>query len=539
MARSIPDSFVDRIRRDTDLVALISEHVALERRGNGTLWAISPFAPAEKTPSFEIRPDRNDWHCFSTNRHGDAIDWLQENKGMNFPEAVSFLADRLGVEMPTVDGGKGRAGKGGSAVGKAQTERLAKARAAAGWAAERYAAALASDSGAEARTYLSDRGLGAVAIAAFSLGFAPQGDTLLKDAKAAGHSPTALLDAGLALKRRKTGQTTPLFMDRIVFPIRDTAGRVIGFGGRDVTGNAERKYLNSPACLLFDKTKALFGIDKLRRCERIAAVEGFLDVIAYWEAGIPAVAPMGIALNADHLAMIWRYCKAPVLTFDGDDAGRRSTRSAIEKAMPLLTPQRRLLIADLPDGTDPDSLVRSAGGTEGAAAARELHETARPLSAWLIDPIRNAVEAEDLVDALDQAQRMLEATKDPVWRQALETALSKALLPDGGHKQPGRNRPDNPAATPVDTLLRRRRLEDLALRILASLEEASPGEAHALQGIVPWSADAAAVAEAIAAGQGTDSSVIDGILGSVPSLPTDVAGLASLLRKVADGLTAL
>lgn len=369
------------------LSALIGKSIKVTRAGRE--WkACCPFHN-EKTPSFTINDEKGFYHCFGCGAHGDAIRWMTDQRGLAFMDAVKELAAAAGMEVPAPDP---------RAAQRAEQQQTLRdvTQAAARW----FEAQLAGPEGLEARRYLGQRGLSDATVEAFALGFAPDGRNRLKSALT--EFPLAMLieagmlidpDAHEAETARRAGlpageanqKRDPYdrFRGRLMIPIRDARGRVIGFGGR-ILGSGEPKYLNSPDTPLFDKGRILFNLDRAapaaRDAKRLIVVEGYMDVIALDQAGIgEAVAPLGTALTEAQLELAWRQVPTPVLAFDGDAAGQRAAMRAAERALPLLQPGRSLAILTLPPGQDPDDVVKSGG----KAAFEALLDRAEPLSAFL------------------------------------------------------------------------------------------------------------------------------------------------------------
>jgi DNA primase len=342
--------FLDELRGRTLLSALVARSVKLTRAGRE--WkACCPFHH-EKSPSFYVNDDKGFYHCFGCSAHGDAIRWMTDQQGLSFLDAVKELADNAGLALPAPDP---RAAE--------RDEQASKQHDVMAAAAEWFAAQLRDDGGAEARSYLTRRGIAPTTIETFGMGFAPDRRDALKGALAA-FGDAALIEAGLLIN---VEEKTPYdrFRGRLMIPIRDPRGRVIAFGGR-ILGAGEPKYLNSPDTPLFDKGRTLYNLDRAtpaaRKSGRLLVVEGYMDVIALAQAGIAeTVAPLGTALTEAQLERLWRVVDVPVLCLDGDSAGKKAAVRAAERALPLLAPGRSLSIAMLPAGKDPDDVVRSSG----------------------------------------------------------------------------------------------------------------------------------------------------------------------------------
>jgi DNA primase len=372
---TIPPAFLDEIRARVPLSEIVGRRLRLQRAGRE--WkAPCPFH-AEKTPSFTINDDKSFFHCFGCGAHGDAVGFLMRHDGLAFPEAVEQLAGLAGLEMPRPEPEEQRSYDRRKLLGNAL-------EAAARW----FESQLRAPVGRDALAYLKGRGLDdTTTIAEFRLGFAPAASDAVRAALTAqGHDDAVLEEVGL-LRRPEDGRSPyGFFRNRVIFPVSDKRGQIIAFGGRILEGDGP-KYVNSPEHALFHKGNVLYGLARARsaiaRGERPIVVEGYMDVIAFQAAGLGgAVAPLGTALTEAQLMEVWKAQdeKAqretpPILCFDGDNAGRRAAARAIDRILPLLAPSRSVAVAFLPQGEDPDSLVRSGG----AAAARGALDGALPL----------------------------------------------------------------------------------------------------------------------------------------------------------------
>ncbi len=365
---SLPPAFLDELRARVPLAPIVGRRVKLTRAGRE--WkGCCPFHN-EKTPSFYVNDDKGFYHCFGCGAHGDVIRFLTEQEGLGFIDAVKQLAQQAGMEVPSE-----------SPEARARAEVADSLQSLAGRAADWFAAQLRSPAGAAARAYLDRRGVSAAQVKDFALGFAPDSRTALKTAlKDAGE--VRLIEAGL-LGATDGGETYDRFRGRLMFPIRDRRGRVVGFGGRAL-GDVQPKYLNSADGPLFDKGRLLYNLDRAgpaaRKSGRLVVVEGYMDVIGVAGAGITElVAPLGTAMTEAQLGLAWRQVDEPILCFDGDGAGQRAALRACLRALPLLAPGKSLRIATLPAGEDPDDLVRRGG----AAAFEAVLAAARPLIDYL------------------------------------------------------------------------------------------------------------------------------------------------------------
>lgn len=351
MAGSIPQSFINGLLDRADIVEVIGGRVQLRQAGANHI-GLCPFH-GEKTPSFHVYADGH-YHCYGCGAHGSAIGFLMDADGLTFPEAIETLAAQLGLEVPRQETSGRRPDSGLYDV--------------LGAANERFQAWLKGD--AEARAYVKQRGIGQKTANRFGLGLAPAGWDALKNALQR-FGNDKLVAAGL-LVSAETGRTYDRFRERIVFPIRDTRGRVIGFGGRTYRASADdqAKYINSPESDVFKKRRELYGLYEARQADSrlasVVVVEGYMDVVALAEHGIAnAVATLGTAIGQAHFAQLYRRNLDDVVCcFDGDDAGRAAAWKAVTAAFPVLSEGRQLRFVFLPDGEDPDSLVRARGADD-------------------------------------------------------------------------------------------------------------------------------------------------------------------------------
>src|SRR3954463_13794975 len=377
---TLSTAFLDELRARTVLSAVIAPSVKLLRAGRE--WkACCPFHN-EKTPSFTVNDDKGFYHCFGCSAHGDAIRFLTDHRGMPFMDAVKELAAKAGMDVPAPD-----------PRAQEQAERTASLTDVMAEVAKWYSEQLNSLAGAEAREYLKRRGIDAATAQRFGLGLAPDNRTALK--RALGKlGEDKLVDTGMLIQPEEgEKESYDRFRGRLMIPIRDPRGRVIGFGGR-ILGDGEPKYLNSPQTVLFDKGRPLYTRDRAgpasRTARRLIVVEGYMDVIALDRAGIAeAVAPNGTAVTEAQLERMWRLEPSPILCFDGDSAGRKAAIRTATRALPHITPERTLRFVELPAGQDPDDVIRS-GGRE---AFEELVENFEPLDARLW---RHELEAQPL-----------------------------------------------------------------------------------------------------------------------------------------------
>lgn len=367
-----PPQFLDEIRARLAVSQVVGRKVALKKKGR-EFSGLSPFK-SEKTPSFFVNDIKGFYHCFASGEHGDIFTFVMKTEGLSFPEAVERLAEEAGLQMPRPDPREDRE----NTVRKDLQVRLLEALESSAKLFEEH---LRGSSGSEARHYLERRGLKRETIAAFRLGYAPNSRTALKETLTrAGFSAAELSSSGMLISGDDIPQPYDRFRNRVMFPITDLKGRIIAFGGRAMDPDQPAKYLNSPETPLFHKGYQLFNAHRARAPAhdrgRVIVVEGYMDVISLSEAGFAeTVAPLGTALTEDQVRLLWRMAPEPILCFDGDSAGRKAAHRAIETVLPHLKPGYSVQFAFLPDGVDPDDLIRQ-NGADGMQA--ELAKT-RPL----------------------------------------------------------------------------------------------------------------------------------------------------------------
>jgi DNA primase len=344
------------------LVEIIGRHVRLTRRGREWL-GLCPFH-REKTPSFTVSEVKGFYHCFGCGQHGNAVDFVMAIDGVDFSQAVQRLAELCGLPAPR---------SGGESKPRIDQTIYAANQAAARW----FAGRLQARDGQPAAEYLSTRGLDQAITERFGLGYAPGERTALKRAMLAeGYTEAQLLEAGLIMAPEDGGPSYDRFRDRVMFPIQDQRGRVVGFGGRTL-GAARAKYLNTPETPAFHKGELLYGLPLARAAIRergtVIVAEGYMDVIALAQAGFAhAVAPLGTAISEAQLAQLWQLADEPLVCLDGDEAGLQAGHRLIERALPALKPGKSLRFALLPPGLDPDSVLRTSPGAFRGPAALQL-----------------------------------------------------------------------------------------------------------------------------------------------------------------------
>jgi DNA primase len=369
-----PPHILDEIRARLPVSEVVGRRVKLRRQGR-EFAGLSPFNP-EKTPSFFVNDQKGFYHCFSSGKHGDQFRFLMETEGLSFPEAVERLAAEVGVALPRPD-----------PRAEAREREWANLSDVAEMAARFFEETLKLSAGATARDYVEKRRLEPRTVKEFRIGAAPaERDALKRHLLGRGVDEEAMLAAGLIIRPDDGRPSYDRFRNRLMIPIQDERGRVVAFGGRAMSPDDNPKYLNSPETELFHKGSMLFNAHRARAVAHEAAavvvVEGYLDAIAVWQAGLPAVvASLGTAFTEDQIQRMWRFSEEPVVCFDGDQAGIRAAHRAIDRILPHLKSGFSFNFAFLPDGRDPDELVRDGGR---AAFEREI-DKAVPLADVLWD----------------------------------------------------------------------------------------------------------------------------------------------------------
>lgn len=400
MAGPIPREFIDDLIRRTDIVDVVEGYVPLRKAGHN-LTGLCPFH-TEKTPSFTVSPEKQFYHCFGCGAHGTAIGFLMELEGMTFPEAVRDLAARAGLEVPSST-------PGAKPTSLAETETSEALYSILEEAARYFRRQLREHPNAqEAVQYLKARGLTGDIAQRFGLGYAPQGwDNVLRALGTGIERQQLMVSAGLLVRKDEDGRCYDRFRHRIMFPIRDRRGRVIGFGGR-VLADDIPKYLNSPESPVFHKGSELYGLYEAkqaqRHLERLLVVEGYMDVIALAQFGFSAaVATLGTAITPNHVEKLFRNVPEIVFCFDGDLAGRTAAWRALEHTLPAMREGRQVRFLFLPEEDDPDSLIRR----EGPESFGTRLDAAMPLSAFLLDKL----SADTPLSTVDGRARLTELAK--------------------------------------------------------------------------------------------------------------------------------
>ena len=395
MSGLIPQHFIDDLISRADIVEVLGKRMQLKKAGR-EFKANCPFHD-EKTPSFTVSPAKGFYHCFGCGAHGTALGFLMEYDHMSFVEAVESLAGSMGIEVPREE--NQRPARRYDEL----FELLAKV--------ERFYQTSLKNSKA-AQNYLKGRGIDGATAKRFGIGFAAPGwSNVLDKFGKSDESIERLLAVGVII-RKDNGSHYDRFRDRIIFPIRDSRGRCIGFGGR-VTGDEEPKYLNSPETVLFHKGRELYGLyearQAIRNIERLVVVEGYMDVIGLARHGIDfAVATLGTATTDDHLNRLFRLTEDVFFCFDGDNAGRAAAWRALETALPQIREGRQIRFVFLPEGQDPDSFVRD----KGHKAFETALDSGVPLSDFLVDELAAKVDME----TVDGRARLAESAKPLVQR---------------------------------------------------------------------------------------------------------------------------
>jgi DNA primase len=407
VAGRIPQDFIDDLIARADIAEVIGSRLQLKKHGR-EFKAPCPFH-SEKTPSFTVSAEKGFYHCFGCGAHGTALGFLMEHDGLEFPEAVEELAQMLGLEVPRSEQTEAR-----TAI-TPLFEVLAEA-------ARLFQQALKKHS--TASDYLKSRGLDGATVRDYGIGYAPPGwDFLLRQFDTDDATRRNLKSAGL-IAERDQGGFYDRFRDRIIFPIRDSRGRVIGFGGR-IIANEEPKYLNSPETALFHKGRELYGLFEARRAirklDRLLVVEGYMDTVSLAGHGFrESVATLGTATTPEHLRRLFRATQDVIFCFDGDRAGREAAWRALHTSLPEMREGRQIRFLFLPDGEDPDSIVRS----EGAAGLNERLQNTLPLSDYMLRELKTQTDT----GSVDGRARLAELAR-PLLKN-IPDGFYKALLTD-------------------------------------------------------------------------------------------------------------
>lgn len=410
MAEHIPKEFLELVLQRTDIVSLIDARIPLRKKSGSNFFACCPFHN-EKTASFSVSHTKQFYYCFGCSAHGNAIDFLIHYDRLSFPEAVEALAKQIGMSVPHSKTAE-------------KTLSLQHLYAVLEKVAHFYNAQLQLTPAAKA--YFKKRGISEEIIQTFCLGYSPRGDALLQIFGKTPQGLKELQDTGVI--NQKEGKYYDRFRERIMFPIQDRRGRFIGFGGR-VIDQGEPKYLNSPETALFQKGHELYGLYQVlkinRQLPRLLIVEGYMDMIALFQQGLTyAAATLGTAMSAYQVQSLFRYTAEIVFCFDGDNAGRRAAWRALQVILPVMPDNVQFRFMFLPEGEDPDSLVRR----EGKAAFEKRIQEAQTLSQYFfqaltieIDPTTTDGKARYIKAALDHLKNL----PDGIFKQALLDELGQ------------------------------------------------------------------------------------------------------------------
>ncbi len=407
----IPSDFIDDLLAKVDIVDVIDEQVPL-KKGGQNFMACCPFHK-EKSPSFTVSPTKQFYHCFGCGAHGSAIGFVMEYQGLAFVEAVTFLADRVGLKVPK------SAEQGNPALAKRKKELKLSLEDVMAQAATFYESSLKHNS--HAINYLQQRHLSQETIAHFGIGYAPN-DWQALQASFADYPNEHLIQAGLVIN--KEDKHYDRFRDRIMFPIRNQTGHVVAFGGR-VIDKGEPKYLNSPETPLFEKGKELYGLYEARGAikdaNRALVVEGYMDAVMLYQHGIEyTVAALGTATSAAHIKMLFRHTSDVYFAFDGDLAGKKAAWRALENALPLLQDDKALHFLFLPEEHDPDSYVQAFGKAQFETL---LLDSSQPFSKYFFKHL-----SEDIHLATQEGKAELIKVARPLIQQIKAPALNYLLM---------------------------------------------------------------------------------------------------------------
>lgn len=443
MAGHIPRSFIDDLLARLDIVDIIDARVKLKKKGKN-YGACCPFHN-EKTPSFSVSQEKQFYHCFGCGAHGNAIDFIMEFERLEFVEAIEELASYLGLDVPREQrsggGGQFKSGPQASSSEKRSLYDLM------GSIAQFYRNQLKQPASKVAIEYLKDRGLSGEIVQKFGIGYvADEWDLVRKNFGQNKDNQDMLVTGGMLIENDK-GNRYDRFRGRIMFPIRDRRGRVIGFGGR-VLGDGTPKYLNSPETPIFHKGKELYGLYEVlqayREPPRILVVEGYMDVVALAQYGVDySVASLGTSTTGDHIQMLFRQTNTVVCCYDGDRAGKEAAWRALENALQYLKTGNTLKFLFLPDGEDPDSYVRKYG----KQAFEQQIEQATPLSSYLFD---NLIELHQINLGNNEgksalrayASALIDKIPDPYFQELLEKLLDERTGFDNNLRQTRRKNTD-------------------------------------------------------------------------------------------------
>ena len=415
MAKRIPKPFIDELTARTDLLALLSSRITFTKKSGSNHWACCPFHD-EKTPSFSVNTQKGFYHCFGCGVSGDAIRFLMDYDNLPFPEAIERLAEFNGLSVPYEDDGR--------QVDPQEKDRYDLGLECLADAAAFFHEAFYGESGKAARDYLRQRRLKKATVDTFLLGYAPPGNALL--AHLGSKYPLQLLqDVGLV--GVKDDHHYDWFRERVIFPIHNIKGKIIAFGARAMS-EAQPKYLNSPETTWFNKRFELYGLHQaMQTRERTLLVtEGYMDVIKLWQHGVKnAVAALGTAIGDSHISQLKKRAEKVYFSFDGDTAGQKAARKALEAVFSQHDKQHEWRFMFMPAGEDPDSLVEKAG----VATFQQVMDASLPASAFFLQTLDDGAGAQRSAEAqaelAGEAQRWLELLPDADFREILRTQVMK------------------------------------------------------------------------------------------------------------------
>jgi len=425
-----PADFLDEVLERTDIVELIARHVQLKKSGNNFM-GLCPFHH-EKTPSFSVSADKQLFYCFGCGKGGGAFQFLTEHDGYSFPEAVEYLAEKAGLALPEA-----------REVDSGEQEKKKRALGLLEKVSELFGRALHADSGRVGMAYFQRRRLPPEIIRKYRLGYAPPGYGFMEKVLGRDARVLAQLEAIGVMFKGDRGYVDR-FRGRVMFPITDRRGQVVGFGGR-ILDSGEPKYLNSPETPFFHKSDLLYGFfehrDDIRKRKLLVVVEGYMDVLAMASHGLPVgLAPLGTAIGERQVREILRLHAEPVFCFDGDRAGKQAAWRALERMLPVLAAEHAPRFLFLPDGEDPDSILQSEGAE---TFVKRLENDAKPVLDTWIEGLRRLAGSgpEGRARMAKKADSMLAAMQDDylrqAWRQEAEQATSLSLkTPEAAARKP-------------------------------------------------------------------------------------------------------
>ncbi len=445
---SLPNGFLEDLRERVSLAQVVGRKVTWDSKksnpGKGDMWSPCPFHQ-EKTASFHVDDRKGFYYCFGCHAKGDAIGFVRETDNVGFMEAVEILAREAGMPVPKASPQEQERADTRKTLADVMEQ-----------AVKFYRLQLQTAKAAEARVYLEKRGLPVATLDQFEIGFIGNERTALVEHLTEKNVPMEqIIESGMAIKPDDGGKPYDRFRGRIMFPIRDARGRCIAFGGRAMDPNARAKYLNSPETPLFDKGRTLYNHGPAREASgkvgALIVAEGYMDVIALAQAGFAhSVAPLGTAITEEQLRMMWRMYDEPVIALDGDTAGLRAAMRLIDIALPLLEAGKSLRFCILPEGLDPDDLIKS----QGASAMQKLLENARPMVdlLWQRETENKVFDSPERRASLDSVLRKsISLIKDPSLRGHYGAAINEkrqTLFAPAGRKKGGDWKPWNGKKAP-------------------------------------------------------------------------------------------